>query len=178
MSAANPTSEAADPRLQDVSPDEVAAEAVSQFLTFVVADEAYGLPINYIAEIIGAQRFTSVPDPRPFMKGVINLRGTVIPVMDVRVRLAMEPRDITERSCIVVVDFEDTVVGLLVDTISDVVEVLPAAIEPAPKRSTESACGSIVTGLVQIEDEVKILVDLRRLLFDVEDLTGGNNDEH
>ena len=145
---------------------EIQAETVPQYLTFVVADEVYGVPIEYIAEIIGAQRLTSVPDSRPFMRGVINLRGTVIPVMDVRTRLSMEPRNVDERTCIVVVQLDEVVVGLLVDTISEVIDVPPSSIETAPKRKTVSAGDSVVTGLVQLDGEVKILIDLGRLLND------------
>ena len=142
------------------------AEAVPQYLTFVVAEEVYGVPIGHVAEIIGAQRFTSVPDSRSYMRGVINLRGTVIPVMDVRTRLAMEPREVDKRTCIVVVELDDTSVGLLVDTISDVIDVPPNSVEAAPRRKSSSARDSIVTGLVQIEDKVRILIDLGRLLDD------------
>ena len=152
-------------------------DASMQYLTFLIADEVYGIPIAHVAEIIGAQRFTAVPDPRPFMKGVTNLRGTVIPVMDVRIRLAMKPREVDERTCIVVVQLDDTVVGLLIDTISEVVEVAPAAIEAVPRRKTASIRESIVMGLAQIDEEVKILIDLRRLLFGSEDPAGGNHEE-
>ena len=140
------------------------AEAAPQYMTFVVASEVYGLPITCVAEIIGAQRFTPVPDARPFMRGVINLRGTVIPVMDVRVRLELERREIDDRTCIIVVQHNDLAVGLLVDTISDVIDVPIGAIEAAPRRQDLDARSSVVTGLVQVDGEVKILIDLERLL--------------
>ncbi|MCP5058382.1 MAG: purine-binding chemotaxis protein CheW [bacterium] len=143
------------------------AESAPKYLTFIVADEVYGVPIAHIAEIIGAQRFTPVPDPRPYMRGVINLRGTVIPVLDVRTRLAMEPREVDRRTCIVVVQLDDTSVGLLVDTISDVIDVPPCSIEDAPRRKKSMVRDSVVTGLVQIEGKVRILIDLGRLLDDV-----------
>ena len=139
-------------------------ETIPQYLTFIVANEVYGIPIGTIAEIIGAQSLTAVPDSRSFMRGVINLRGTVIPVMDVRARLGMEPRDADSRTCIVVVQLEETVVGLLVDTISDVIDVPPDSIEGAPRRKAGTASEAVVTGLFQVDGEVKILIDLSRLL--------------
>ena len=160
------STEVLDPGIDSEIEFDAPAESVPQYLTFVVSGEVYGVPIEYIAEIIGAQRLTSVPDSRPFMRGVINLRGTVIPVMDVRTRLSMEPRNVDERTCIVVVQLDEVVVGLLVDTISEVIDVPPSSIETAPKRKTVSAGDSVVTGLVQLDGEVKILIDLGRLLND------------
>ncbi len=155
-----------DPAMESEVEFDAPAESVPQYLTFVVSEEVYGVPIEYIAEIIGAQQLTPVPDSRPFMRGVINLRGTVIPVMDVRARLSMEPRSVDERTCIVVVQLDEIVVGLLVDTIADVIDVPPTSIEAAPRRKTASASESIVTGLVQIDGEVKIMIDLGRLLHE------------
>lgn len=146
-------------------------EALQQHLTFVVADEVYGIPIETVAEIIGLQKITTVPDPRPHVKGVINLRGTVIPVIDVRVRLAMDPVDVGERTCIVVVQVEHVVVGLLVDAIADVIDVVGEEIEPAPRRRGGLPGESMVTGFVQKNGRVKILIDLVRLL-EIGDATG------
>lgn len=139
-------------------------EAVQQYLTFVLDEEVYGIPIATVAEIIGLQKITPVPDPRDCVKGVINLRGTVIPVIDVRVRLGMEPVETSARTCIVIVQLERILVGLLVDTIADVVDVVAGEIEPAPRRRGESAREAIVTGFVHREGDVKILIDLARLL--------------
>ncbi|HEB88375.1 MAG TPA: chemotaxis protein CheW [Deltaproteobacteria bacterium] len=160
------STEVLDPGIDSEIEFDAPAESVPQYLTFVVSGEVYGVPIEYVAEIIGAQQLTPVPDSRPFMRGVINLRGTVIPVMDVRARLSMEPRNVDERTCIVVVQLDEIVVGLLVDTIADVIDVPPTAIEAAPRRKTASARDAIVTGLFQLEGEVKILIDLGRLLHD------------
>ena len=141
-------------------------DAVQQFLTFVIAEENYGIPIESVAEIIGLQKITTVPDRRPYVKGVINLRGTVIPVIDVRVRLAMDPVRVDERTCIVVVQLEETLVGLLVDRIAEVIDVLAGEIELAPRRRVGSLGESIVTGFVQQGGVVRILIDLPRLIED------------
>jgi len=143
---------------------EFLADVVPQFLTFLLRGEVYGISIAHVAEIIGAQRLTPVPDSRLYMRGVINLRGTVIPVMDVRTRLEIEPRESDDRTCIVVVRHDEMVVGLMVDTICDVIDVLPNQIESAPRGKSEAAIDSIVTGLVQLDGEVKILINVERLL--------------
>lgn len=154
------------PSLAQESEDAEGVDARKQYLTFTIADENYGIPIETVAEIVGLQKITSVPDARPFVKGVINLRGTVIPVIDVRVRLAMDPVQIDDRTCIVVVQLERTLVGLLVDRIADVIDVDAEKIEPAPRRRSGWAAETVVTGFVQAGGDVKILVDLARLLED------------
>jgi purine-binding chemotaxis protein CheW len=141
-------------------------ETWSQYLTFVIADEVYGIPIETVAEIIGLQQITTVPDRRPYVKGVINLRGTVIPVIDVRVRLAMDPVQVDERSCIVVVQLDQALVGLLVDRIAEVIDVVSGEIETAPRRRVAFIGESMVTGFVQKGGGVRILIDLARLLED------------
>lgn len=141
-------------------------ETWSQYLTFVIADEVYGIPIATVAEIIGLQQITKVPDRRPYVKGVINLRGTVIPVIDVRVRLAMDPVRVDERSCIVVVQLDRTLVGLLVDRIAEVIDVVSGEVETAPRRRVAFIGESVVTGFVQKPGGVRILIDLARLLED------------
>jgi purine-binding chemotaxis protein CheW len=132
----------------------------------VIADEVYGIPIETVAEIIGLQQITTVPDRRPYVKGVINLRGTVIPVIDVRVRLAMDPVRVDERSCIVVVQLDQSLVGLLVDRIAEVIDVVSGEIETASRRRVAFIGESMVTGFVQKGGGVRILIDLVRLLED------------
>lgn len=156
-----------------------AGEPFLQFLTFVVAEEIYGIPIATVAEIIGIQKITTVPDRRPYVKGVINLRGTVIPVIDVRVRLAMDPVQLDDRTCIVVVQHEDSLVGLLVDRIAEVIDVLTGEIETATRRRVDFVGEAMVTGFVRRAETIQILIDLPRLIEDVssgEDAGGGTGD--
>lgn len=149
-------------------------ESWLQYLTFVIADEVYGIPIGTVAEIIGLQKITTVPDRRPYVKGVINLRGTVIPVIDVRVRIAMDPVRVDERTCIVVVQLDETLVGLLVDRIADVIDVMSGEIEPASRRRAGFVGESMVTGFVQKGGNVRILIDLARVLEDERDGAQGS----
>jgi purine-binding chemotaxis protein CheW len=145
-----------------------------KFLTFHLAREDYGIEIRHVTEIIGIQKITEVPDMPDYVRGVINLRGKVIPVMDVRTRFRMPPREYDERTCIVVVNVEEQSVGLVVDQVNEVTDIPDDQIEPAPRsRNGESSC---VQGMGKIGDEVKILVNVQKLL-DQENLAPGEMPE-
>ncbi|BCR06644.1 chemotaxis protein CheW [Desulfuromonas versatilis] len=134
-----------------------------KFLTFHLAGEDYGIEIRYVTEIIGIQKITEVPDLADCVKGVINLRGKVIPVMDVRLRFGLPAREYDDRTCIVVVEIDETAVGLVVDKVNEVSQIPAANIEPPPRTGRES--GRYIQGMGKIEDKVKILLDVNRLLF-------------
>ncbi|WP_045218367.1 chemotaxis protein CheW [Desulfonatronum thioautotrophicum] len=135
----------------------------SRYLTFRLGDEDFGIEIRYVTEIVGVQKITEVPDMPDFVKGVINLRGQVIPVMDVRLRFNMAPRDYDERTCVIVVDINGSVVGLIVDTVQEVREILPDNVSPPPKLG-RSEKARYILGMGKVGDEVKILLDVGRLL--------------
>lgn len=138
-----------------------------KYLTFHLAGEDYGIEIAYVTEIIGIQKITEVPDMPVFLKGVINLRGKVIPVMDVRLRFNMEEREYDERTCIVVVDIDSTAVGLVVDEVREVADIPESQVEPPPKtRRGESS--RYLKGLGKIGEEVKILLNADKLLYEEE----------
>ena len=149
--------------------EEIEDTQEGQFLTFTLARQEYGIEIRHVTEIIGIQRITDLPDMPAYIKGVINLRGKVIPVVDVRLRFGMENRKYDERTCIIVVNFNDAAVGLVVDTVSEVMNIPAHNIEPSPKASLKSSGGRFIKGLGKVEDDVKILLDIEQLLFD-EDL--------
>lgn len=137
------------------------------YLTFRLGDEDYGIEIRYVTEIVGIQRITEVPDMPHFIKGVVNLRGQVIPVMDVRLRFSMDVRDYDERTCVVVVNLRDSLIGLVVDTVNEVRTIPEDNVSPPPKvASTEST--RYIHGMGKVGDEVKILLDVSRLLFEDE----------
>lgn len=135
-----------------------------KYLTFVLGKEVYGLEIRYVTEIIGIQKITPVPDMPDYVKGVINLRGKVIPVMDVRLRFGMSPRDYDERTCIVVINAKDTIVGLIVDTVKEVLEIADDDIEETQQMRKGSG-NQFMQGLGKVGDEVKILLNAESLLF-------------
>ncbi len=138
-----------------------------RYLTFHLGGEDYGIEIRYVTEIVGIQKITEVPDMPDFIKGVINLRGQVIPVMDVRLRFKMEPREYDERTCVVVVNLGESSIGLVVDTVQEVREILEENVSPPPKVA-HSEAGRYVLGMGKVGDEVKILLDVQKLLLEEE----------
>jgi len=138
-----------------------------KYLTFHIAGEDYGIDIVYVTEIIGIQKITDVPDMPDYVKGVINLRGKVIPVMDVRLRFHLPERDYDERTCIVVVDIEGTAVGLVVDQVNEVADIPEKDVEPPP-RSSKGATSRYLKGMGKVGNEVRILLSVDKLLQEEE----------
>ncbi len=135
------------------------------YLTFHLAGEDYGLPVRSVIEIIGVQKTTLVPDMPPYVIGIINLRGAVIPVVDIRVRFGLEPKPVDERTCVIVVQLAGTLVGAQVDQVRDVALIPEPAVEPAPKVRKGPA-SRFISGLGKVDDNVKILLDVTRLFYD------------
>ena len=142
-------------------------EEENKFLTFLIGDEQYGVGIAYVTEIIEMIKITPIPDMNAYIKGVINLRGKVIPVMDVRLRFSMAERAHDPKTCVIVVNIDGIQVGLIVDTVCEVVDIPPRAIAPPPQmhRKTDQ---HYIAGIGRINDEVSLLLDLTKLLFDDE----------
>ena len=137
-----------------------------KYLTFRIASEDYGIAIANVTEIIGIQSITEIPEMADYIKGVINLRGKVIPVMDVRLRFKMPPREYDERTCIIVVEIDTTSVGLVVDTVNEVADIPEDQVEPAPKSKRKG--GNYIQGIGKIGQEVKILLDINKILYEEE----------
>lgn len=140
-----------------------------KYLTFSLGREEYGLEILRVREIVGHMHVTPVPGTPPYVTGVINLRGRVIPVMDLRARFQMEPAEVTRHTCIIVVDSSrdgrSLGMGLVVDRVSDVVEIADGQIEEPPALGL-SVSTDYVRGLGKSggSDSVKILLDTERVL--------------
>jgi len=138
-----------------------------KFLTFTLADEEYGIGILKVKEIIGMMAITSVPRTPDFVKGVINLRGKVIPVIDLRLKFGIPAMAYTDRTCIIVVEIQSenlTVqVGIVVDSVSEVLNIKQAEIETAPSFGTRVNTAYIL-GMAKIDHGVKILLDIDRVL--------------
>jgi len=148
---------------EDLDDDEDEDTQKDKFLTFTVGKEDYGLEIYHVTEIIGIQNITEVPDMPAYVKGVINLRGKVIPVMDVRRRFKFEDRDYDDRTCIIVVNINETSLGLVVDTVKEVSDIPESQIDPPPDIG-EGNRQFFIKGLGKVEEEVKILLDAEKLL--------------
>ena len=145
----------------------VMAEKEGKYLTFTMADEEYGIGILKIKEIIGMMPITTVPQTPKFVKGVINLRGKVIPVIDLRLRFGMDAIDYTERTCIIVVEIQGNAgtvqIGIVVDAVSEVLNVNKEDIEDTPAFGTKLNTDYIL-GMAKMEGGVKILLDIDQVL--------------
>ncbi len=142
-------------------------EKQGKYLTFSLAGEEYGIGILKIKEIIGMMPITSVPRTPEFVKGVINLRGKVIPVMDLRLKFNIEKMDYTERTCIIVVEISgqaDTIqIGIVVDAVSEVLNIKAEDIEEAPTFGITLDIDYIL-GMAKVGKGIKILLDIDRVL--------------
>jgi len=147
------------------------ADKEGKYLTFSLANEEYGIGILKIKEIIGMMSITTVPRTPEFMKGVINLRGKVIPVIDLRLRFKMEPMDYTDRTCIIVVEIGSQAgtvqIGAVVDSVSEVLNVGGKDIEETPSFGTKLDTEYIL-GMAKMDGGVKILLDIDKVLNDEE----------
>ena len=143
------------------------ADKEGKYLTFTLAEEEYGIGILKIKEIIGMLPITSVPQTPEFVKGVINLRGKVIPVMDLRLRFGMPTMDYSERTCIIVVEIDGQagtiLVGIVVDAVSEVLNIKGDDIEKTPTFGAELNTDYIL-GMAKMEGGVKILLDIDQVL--------------
>lgn len=139
-----------------------------KYLTFTLADEDYGVGILMIKEIIGMMPVTTVPHTPEFIKGVINLRGKVIPVIDLRLKFGMEKMEYTERTCIIVIELKgqstgSILVGTVVDSVSEVLNIKAEEIENTPSFGTKISTDYIL-GMAKMEGGVKILLDIHKVL--------------
>jgi purine-binding chemotaxis protein CheW len=138
-----------------------------KYLTFTLDNEEYGIALLKVKEIIGMMPITSVPQTPEYVKGVINLRGKVIPVSDLRLRFEMAAADYTDRTCIIVVEIhgeETTIqVGIVVDAVSEVMNIKAEEVEEAPSFGTKVETDYIL-GMANMEGQVKILLDIDRVM--------------
>ncbi len=143
------------------------ADREGKYLTFTLASEEYGIGILKIREIIGMMPITTVPQTPGFVKGVINLRGKVIPVIDLRLRFGMDAIDYTERTCIIVVEIEGSAgtvqIGIVVDAVSEVLNVNAEDVEETPTFGAKLNTDYIL-GMAKMEGGVKILLDIDKVL--------------
>lgn len=146
---------------------EIPMSAEGKYLTFTLDGEEYGIRIFKVREIIRMMPITPVPQTSPYVKGVINLRGKVIPVIDLRVRFGMQRAEYTERTCIVVVETDvgagKPLIGIIVDSVSEVLNIRADLIEETPSLGTKRTTDYIL-GMAKTEGSVKILLDIDKVL--------------
>lgn len=138
-------------------------ESEEQLVVFELANEVYGVDIGRVQEIIRMPSITRLPRAPEFVEGVINLRGKVIPVVDLKRRFGLEQRDRTRSSRIVVVDVGEQVIGMVVDAVSEVLRMPMAAVEP-PSPIVTTVESDYIRGIAKLEERLVILLDLDRVL--------------
>jgi purine-binding chemotaxis protein CheW len=153
----------------------VADNRAGKYLTFVLAEEEYGIEILKVREIIGIMEITAIPRMPDYVEGVINLRGKVIPVVDLRSKFGMMKADRSSENCIIVVDIKCAVMGIIVDRVSEVLDIRSEDIEDAPKVGV-SVDTDFILGMAKAKGCVKILLEIGRVLADCDQYgsdTGG-----
>lgn len=136
-----------------------------KFMTFRTGKETFGISISYVNEIISMQPITGIPEVEDYIKGLINLRGKIIPVIDVRIRFKMEPIEYNDRTCIIVISVKSMLIGLIVEKIAEVDDIDDKDIVPPPtlgKKTKEH--NKYVYGLARKGDSVKLLLDPEKLI--------------
>ncbi|CAM3753103.1 MULTISPECIES: chemotaxis protein CheW [Rahnella] len=142
----------------------IAGETVGQeFLIFTLGDEEYGIDILKVQEIRGYDQVTRIANTPAFIKGVTNLRGVIVPILDLRVKFAQEDVIYNENTVVIVLNFENRVVGIVVDGVSDVLSLSQDQIRPAPEFAVTMST-EYLTGLGSLGDRMLILVDIEKLL--------------
>lgn len=147
----------------DFDDDENEDTQEGKYLSFRIGQEVYGIKICHVTEIVGIQKITEVPDMPAYVKGVINLRGNVIPVVDVRLRFNMQPRDYDDRTCVIVVNVNESPIGLVVDTVKEVISIQPEMISPPPAVS-KNDINRYIQGIGRFDHDVIILLTIEEFL--------------
>jgi len=139
-----------------------------KFLTFVIGHEEYAIEIKYVTEIIGGiQAITEVPEVPDYIRGIINLRGKIIPVMDVNIRFNKEPKPYGDRTCITVIDIEDSSVGLIVDKVAEVLSIADENIV-SPPDAKAGFHNRYIKGIGKVGNTIKLILDCKILIGDEE----------
>ena len=143
-----------------------------KYLTFSLGDEVYGIDIRVVIAIIGIQKITTVPEVPDYVRGLINLRGKIIPVVDMRLRFRREYREYTDRTCVIVVEINGVLIGLIVDGVSEVLDIAEKNVVPPP--DLRASQNKYIRGIGKLESSVVLLLDWEKLFSeDDQELLGG-----
>ena len=142
-----------------------------KYLTFSLGNEIYGIDIKVVIEIIGIQKITAVPEVPDYVKGIINLRGKIIPVVDMHLRFRRQGREYTDRTCVIVIEVKDVLIGLIVDGVSEVLTIDEKNVVPPPELKASQnkyirSIGKIGEGVVLLLDWMKLFTEDDQNLFD------------
>ena len=137
-----------------------------QYLTFIVDNQLYGIPISDVVQISGMQEITGVPEFPEYAKGVINLRGIIIPIIDIRLRLKKEEIPDNDRKCIIIIKTDDLHLGFIVDSVSDVTNINSDDISN-PKIGSDHV-NTYITGMAKLNNKIVLLMDLSKIINEEE----------
>lgn len=137
---------------------------VSGYLTFALGGEEFGIDIGDVTEIIGVQPITPLPEVPHYIKGIVNLRGRVVPVIDVRLKFGKEPAEYDDRTCVIVIEINSLTVGLIVDSVSEVTSIPIDQIVDPPERASMGEQNQYISGIGKVGDIIVLLLDCDKLL--------------
>ena len=158
---------AVDEKKNDKPAEEKASEEVFQWVTFKLENETYGVNVMQVQEVLRYTEIAPVPGAPDYVLGIINLRGNVVTVIDTRLKFGLMPAEITDNSRIIIIEAEKQVVGILVDSVAEVVYLKASEIDDAPSVGTEESA-RFIQGVSNRKEDLLILVDLNKLLSDNE----------
>lgn len=139
-----------------------ASEMDGKYLTFWTDRQLFGVPIAHVVQIVGMQTITEVPEFPAYAKGIINLRGSIIPLIDMRLRLNKPETEYTERTCVIVTNIEERSIGFIVDEVDAVIAIADEMISSPPRLSGGGT--SYITGIGRLENRVALLMDTRLIV--------------
>ncbi len=148
----------------DYTPTEMNEELDGRYLLFYIADTLYGVPLSLVLEIMNIQHITKIPNTANYVKGVINLRGKIIPVLDMRLKLKMEERPYDDKTSIIISDINDIRIGIIVDGVSEVVTVDPEHITAPPTTGDKDTL--FLDSITDFGDHVALNLSLEKFLAD------------
>ena len=147
-----------------ISASGTAAQGGAEFLTFRLGAEEYGIDILRVQEIRSYEEPTRIANSPSFIKGVVNLRGVIVPVVDLRIKLGCEKVEYNDFTVVIVLNVKGRVVGAVVDSVSDVLELSRDAIKPAPEMNSASVDTAFITGIASVGERMLILMDIEALM--------------
>lgn len=150
-------------KVQDELPELNEDTQKGKYLTFLLDKEVYAIEIKFVTEIVGVQPITELPELPEYVKGIINLRGNIISVIDVRLRFKKDPVEYNDRTCVVVVNVNDAPVGLIVDNVSEVLSIADENIVAPPALYSDSE-NRFLKGIGKVGSDVKLILDCDKLM--------------
>lgn len=140
-----------------------------KYLIFSIGKESYGIDISYVIEIIGLEPITEIPEVPKYVKGVINLRGKIIPVVDIRIKFKKEEKEYDDRTCIIVVEIGSICIGLIIDRVLEVISIDEDNISPPPKLIKNADSGNkYIKGIGKVQNEVRLIINCDKLIEEEE----------